>query len=162
MGLHGPNLKMGEPLSDDNEYGRNLVGSNPPGEPHISGGIRGPSGAKLGNWGGCGGKPPQKIKSVRLRSPMLSLRALGMKMMFFQVVFRVSGPRGPEKGKFWGWCMCLPKRCLGRNMVRLRRFELIMRPLVGSGDARLSAHGSGTLRAHLGPIWNQFGGGVGG
>ena len=28
---------------------------------------------------------------------MLSLRALGMKMMFFQVVFRVSGPRGPEK-----------------------------------------------------------------
>ena len=97
MGLHGPNLKMGEPLSDDNEYGRNQVGSNPPGEPHISGGIRGPSGAKLGNWGDVGGKPPQKIKSVRLRSPMLSLRALGMKMMFFQVVFRVSGPRGPEK-----------------------------------------------------------------
>ena len=34
---------------------------------------------------------------------MLSLRALGMKMMFFQVVFRVSGPRGPEKNyKFLG------------------------------------------------------------
>ena len=62
MGLHGPNLKMGEPLSDDNEYGRNQVGSNPPGEPHISGGIRGPSGAKLGNWGGCGGETTPKNK----------------------------------------------------------------------------------------------------
>ena len=32
---------------------------------------------------------------------MFSLRALGMKIMFFQVAFRVSGPRGPEKGQFW-------------------------------------------------------------
>ena len=42
--------KMAE---DYNEFGRNQVGSNPPDEPHISGGVWGPSGAKLGHLGGA-------------------------------------------------------------------------------------------------------------
>ena len=42
---------MAETRSDYNDLGLNQVGSNPPDEPHISGGVRGPSGAKLGDLG---------------------------------------------------------------------------------------------------------------
>ena len=53
---------MGQHLSDYNEVGRNQVGSNPPDEPHIYGGVRGPSGANLGDFGGGGwGARGQKL-----------------------------------------------------------------------------------------------------
>ena len=49
--IHGPSRTMAEHRSHYNGFGLNQVGVNPRDEPHFSAGVRGTSGAKLGDLG---------------------------------------------------------------------------------------------------------------
>ena len=82
-------MNMDEPMWD----------RTPPDELHISGGIRGPSGAKLDDFGGGGwvGRKHKISKSVPLISPRLSLRAPRVKYMCFRWFFGSPGPGDPQK-----------------------------------------------------------------
>ena len=117
---------MAEILSDYNEIGRNQVGSDPPMTRTFLGGVRRPSGAKLGDLGSGVGGPKTRSGLETGSDYGLLKKCQDEKLQFFTAKKKLDRSR-PRHPSIWGvtgprWGVGGPKTRSGLE-VRLRSFS---------------------------------------